>query len=217
VVYRPDGEREETPQLGYEHFALMEPMPRDIPARYRQAQGIYLFRDDRAEFWQAMLALRDRCGFTLLWEIAANAAIPSRWECIREILGKVDLFSINRTEASQLCQTSTPEQAIECLLSTGVQAVALRMGQDGALIAEQQAIWHIPTVQTDVVDVTGAGNAFSGGFLVGYCTRQGDLAIAGTWGAVAAALMIRQYGPPLTIDTALARHYASSIRPTRYA
>ncbi len=216
VVYRHDGEREETPQFGYEHFALMEPMARDIPERYRQAQGIYVFRDDRADFWPDMLALRDRYGFMLLWEIGANAAIPSHWECIREILGQVDLFSINRTEANQLCQTSEPEQAVERLLSPGVKAVLLRMGQDGALVADRLAIWHIPTVQTDVVDVTGAGNAFSGGFLVGYCANQGDLATAGTWGAAAAALMIGQYGPPVTIDTVHAQDYARSIRPERY-
>jgi sugar/nucleoside kinase (ribokinase family) len=216
VVYRADGEREERPQFGYEHFALMEPMPHDIPERYRQAQGIYVFRDDHPDFWLEMLALRNKYGFTLLWEIAANVTNPSHWDCVRAILGKVDLFSINQTEANQLCQARTPEEAVECLLSAGVKVVALRMGQDGALVADRQSMWHIPAVQTDVVDVTGAGNAFSGGFLVGYCESRGiDLPTAGAWGAVSAALMIRQYGPPATINAALAQQYASSIRPAR--
>src|SRR5439155_7850634 len=54
VVYRRDGEREETPQFGYEHFALMEPMPCDIPESYRQANGIYVFKDARVDFWREM-------------------------------------------------------------------------------------------------------------------------------------------------------------------
>jgi len=217
VIYHADGERDETPQYGYDHFKRMEPMPRDIPAHYRGAQGVYVFRDDRPDFWREMLALRQQSTFTLLWEIAANVTTPDHWTAIADILQKVDLLSINRTEASQLCQTRTPEQALDRLLSTGVKAVALRMGADGALVADQQAVWHIPTMPTQVVDVTGAGNAFSGAFLVGYCASRGDLPTAGIYGAVSAALMIRQYGPPAAIDADLARQYSQSARPAQHS
>src|SRR5947209_3966173 len=97
VVYHADGEREETPQFGYEHFQLMEPMPSDIPEQYLAAQGFYVFRDDRLDFWQDMLTLRAAHPFVLLWEIAANVTVPAHWAQVAGILGKVDLLPTHLT------------------------------------------------------------------------------------------------------------------------
>jgi sugar/nucleoside kinase (ribokinase family) len=47
-----------------------------------------------------------------------------------------------------------------------------------------------------VVDVTGGGNAFCGGFLAGWCIRPGDLEHAGRCAAASAALAIAQIGLP---------------------
>jgi sugar/nucleoside kinase (ribokinase family) len=49
--------------------------------------------------------------------------------------------------------------------------------------------------------VTGAGNAFTGGFLVGYRESEADIATAGRQGAVAASFALQQFGPPQEINS----------------
>ena len=47
-----------------------------------------------------------------------------------------------------------------------------------------------------MVDVTGGGNSFRGGFLAGSCQKPGDLEHAAGCGAAAAAICIARYGLP---------------------
>lgn len=55
----------------------------------------------------------------------------------------------------------------ELFLEWGVKTVALTMGSDGAIVATHQgSIFHIQPEQVEVMDVTGAGDAFWGGLLV---------------------------------------------------
>ncbi|MER3513180.1 MAG: carbohydrate kinase, partial [Chloroflexota bacterium] len=65
-----------------------------------------------------------------------------------------------------------------------------------------------------VVDPTGAGNAFSGAFLVGYLETN-NLLTAGLWGSVAASLIVEKIGFP-QLDEGLrleARRRVQALRP----
>jgi ribokinase len=53
------------------------------------------------------------------------------------------------------------------LLSAGPEAVVLKLGARGALLLTQDQELHIPSFEVDVVDTTGAGDAFSGTLAVG--------------------------------------------------
>jgi sugar/nucleoside kinase (ribokinase family) len=54
---------------------------------------------------------------------------------------------------------------------------------------------QVPAAPANVVDVTGAGNAYCGGLLVGL-VEHGTLEMAAAHAAVSAALTIEQIGPP---------------------
>ncbi len=217
VRYFADGERTETPQFGPAHFHLMETTPADLPPDYRLARGVYLFRDDAPRFWDDLDCVREQLSGVLLWEIAANVTDAAHWQRVSEIASKLDLFSLNLSEGRQLCGVDEPERIVDRLLSIGIRAVALRMGARGALVADASAIWQVPSVPTQVVDVTGAGNAFSAAFLVGYCESDEDVRTAGIYGSVAASFAVEQYGPPPFDSTlherALAR--ARALEPVR--
>ena len=53
-----------------------------------------------------------------------------------------------------------------------------------------------------MVDVTGGGNSSTGGFLVGYCESEGDIAYAARCAAVSASFIIEQWGVPPLMDAA---------------
>jgi sugar/nucleoside kinase (ribokinase family) len=54
---------------------------------------------------------------------------------------------------------------------------------------------HIAAVPVPVVDPVGAGNAYCGGFLVGWL-ETGNLRLAGRYASVAASFLVEQYGLP---------------------
>lgn len=203
VNYQSDDDRTEVPQLGPEHFQQMEPTIADIPDAYHTARGIYIFRDTNETFWEDMFAYQTSHYPTIIWEIHAGATLATNWGAVAEILSGIDLFSINLAEAQALCQLSDPIAITEKLLATGVAGVALRLGSEGTIVADQSGCWRLPIYPLAVVDVTGAGNAFTGGFLVGYCTSDADIVRAGQYGAVAASFMLEQFGPPQHITTHL--------------
>jgi len=199
VKYQTDGERTETPQFGAEHFRLMEPWPSHLPSDYLVAAGVYVFRDDNPVYWHEIAQLQAEMSAVWMWEIAANATFPDHWDNIARILPRVDILSLNRTEGRTLFQTDSMADMISQLLTAGVGVVVLRIGRDGALVANPEICWHIRPLETTVVDPTGAGNAFTGGFLAGYCESK-DLRTAGIWGTISASYMLQQYGPPQRID-----------------
>lgn len=59
---------------------------------------------------------------------------------MRELLSVVDIFSPNEAEAQSIVgQGGSPQQLVERLLQLGGQLVALRMGEQGVLLAQQES------------------------------------------------------------------------------
>lgn len=59
------------------------------------------------------------------------------------------------------------------------------------------AYWNWKTDGQHVIDVTGAGNAFCGGFTVGWIETDGDAVEAARYGAVSASYAVEQMGVPV--------------------
>ena len=81
------------------------------------------------------------------------------------------------------------------LLAFGPRGIGVKMGSRGMrMLLRDGERWHqIPTYPARVVDPTGAGDAFCGGFLVGLA-RTGDPLQACLYGAVSASFIIEQFG-----------------------
>jgi len=76
-----------------------------------------------------------------------------------------------------------------------VKILVITRGKDGADLYSGQDSVHIPTVPEDeIVDPTGVGDAFRGGFLAGY-SRGYDWKLCGEIGSLAAVYCLEQRGP----------------------
>lgn len=62
----------------------------------------------------------------------------------------------------------TPEECIRRFHELGPRTVVLTMGRRGTLLSHAGEVTHIPAQLVDVVDATGAGDAFWGGFLTAW-------------------------------------------------
>ena len=70
------------------------------------------------------------------------------------------------TRATRSCIASTPF-ASECRDGLGNEAVVVTDGEQGCAIDAREFVGTVPAVPTDVLDTTGAGDAFLGGLLAG--------------------------------------------------
>jgi sugar/nucleoside kinase (ribokinase family) len=148
----------------------------------------------------------------LVWEptpLQATGAEPE----FRAVLERIDLVSPDRDEARQITGQETPREMVEMLLAWGAPAVALRMGAQGSLVASTAGdMLTVPAVPTNVVDTTGAGDAYCGGLLV--ALGEGvDIAEAGARAAVSASFAIEQFGVPAFDE----RTYADAERRLAWA
>jgi len=96
---------------------------------------------------------------------------------IRELLEKVDILIMSQREFQVLFYLSeenfNPKIAQEKskkLFSIEIKVLIITMGKSGALLITPNCSQIIPSYKPDkVVDTTGAGDAFSAGFIYGFC------------------------------------------------
>ena len=92
-----------------------------------------------------------------------------RWmDILAPCLPYIDYFVPSLPEGQALTGLDNPKDIASALLERGVRTVGLKMGVDGCLVmsSDGQAN-HLPAFQVDVVDATGAGDAFAAGFIAG--------------------------------------------------
>jgi sugar/nucleoside kinase (ribokinase family) len=92
-----------------------------------------------------------------------------RWmDTLAPCLPYVDYFVPSLPEGQALAGLDDPAEVACAFLACGVKTVGIKMGVDGCLVmsAESQVV-RLPAFQVDVVDATGAGDAFAAGFIAG--------------------------------------------------
>ncbi len=106
-------------------------------------------------------------------------------------------------------------EAARRLLAFGPRGIGVKMGARGMRMAlHDEEDWHqIPPYPTQVVDPTGAGDAFCGGFLVGL-SQTGDPIQAALYGAVSASFIIEDFGVlhALKVDPRVAQSRVQRLR-----
>jgi ribokinase len=102
--------------------------------------------------------------------VIVDAGPPRKYSI--QTWSKCTVLSPNTIETETLVGYPIPSDgtarlAARDLLSAGPEAVVLKLGARGALLLTQDQELHIPSFEVDVVDTTGAGDAFSGTLAVG--------------------------------------------------
>ncbi|HZJ52219.1 MAG TPA: ribokinase [Actinomycetota bacterium] len=139
----------------------------------------------------AMAAGRRAGAFTLLNPAPARGLPP-------EVLAEVDVLTPNQGEARALAGLSSEEECSDdelCarLLDLGPAAIVLTLGPRGALLARGKELITIEPWPVEVVDSTGAGDAFSG-TLATAAAEGAALEDAAEWAAAAGALACKKLG-----------------------
>ncbi|MGH2697930.1 MAG: carbohydrate kinase family protein [Actinomycetota bacterium] len=114
---------------------------------------------------------------------------------VRQMCGSIDAFMPSENEVRLLLGDRDSREAAEILANWGPSVVAIKRGPHGCLLYERDArrFTSIPAFPARVVDVTGAGDSFCGGFAVGL-KQSGDPRTAALMGTVSASFAVETYG-----------------------
>lgn len=121
------------------------------------------------------LGVREQCtGARFVAMDSMDYWIVSARDALERTIRAVDCLILNDEELEQLTGKPTTVAAAEELLSWGLKAVVSKHGKYGSAIFTEEGFFALPAYPLrTVVDPTGAGDSFAGGF-VGYVAAQRD-------------------------------------------
>ena len=167
--YRHDLNSAETLETHLGVFSHFRPK---IPEQFRRAPFVFLANIDP----RLQLQVLDQVEKPRLVACdTMNFWIESRRPELVELLGRVDLITVNDGEARQLTGLTNLVQAARWILDKGPKHVLIKKGEHGAFMFTNDSVFFAPAYPlASVFDPTGAGDSFAGGF-IGYLASTGDL------------------------------------------
>jgi len=147
--------------------------------------------------------VREQCdGAQLVGLDSMNLWIETTRDSLIQTIRGVDLVFMNDAEVRMLTEQPNLVKAARELIGLGPRAVVAKQGEYGAALLSADSFFALPAYPLEtVIDPTGAGDSFAGGFL-GYLDSQGpeaasdetELRRAMTYGSVLASFNVEEFG-----------------------
>ena len=171
--------------------------------------------------------VREQCtGAAVAGLDSMNYWIHSARDALLDTMRTVDVIVLNDAEIRMLTKEPNLTRGVRQIRELGPRVVVVKQGSYGACVFTDAGFFFVPGYPLEtVVDPTGAGDAFAGGFF-GYVDRHsgteiadGVLRCAAVYGSVVASFAIEAFGSErlqeLTIDEIEAR-FADFKRMTHF-
>ena len=100
---------------------------------------------------------------------------------LKNIIARVDVLTVNDEEARQLTGEHFLPKAARAIHAMGPKTVVIKKGEHGALLFQDEKVFFAPAFPLEkVVDPTGAGDTFAGGF-IGYLASRHEATGEVSW------------------------------------
>lgn len=189
VIYEADGTRTWVYRTPRGRSAEVAPQPSDVPSAWLErtpAPVVHVAAMPLPAATALVRSVRERAPRAVI-TLDTHEDWPRGGEVL-EVARLVDVFIPSREELSTLFGYEDPERGAAELVSGGVTCVVVKVGGDGALVARAgEAPVRVPAAPVTVVDPTGAGDSFCGGFAAGLALGEDPVAAARRGCATAAA------------------------------
>lgn len=140
-----------------------------LPVAYRETPFVFLANVD-PNIQLRTLDQMNRPSLTVLDTM--NYWIETQRDALTAVMRRTDLIMINDEELRQYTGEHSLLKAARQMLALGPRALIVKKGEHGAALVTNDGYYYAPGYPLeDVVDPTGAGDSFAGGFL-GYVARQ---------------------------------------------
>ncbi len=181
---------------GQDSRALTPLCPRsaDVPQPYLQARAVHLSPMPLASHRDLARGLSNR-GLVVTLDPGERYMVPQLQDEVLSVLPWVDAFLPSEQEVRSMLGAVDLWEAADRFAEAGPKTVVVKIGSKGSLVLdfESKSRWRIPTYPVAIVDVTGAGDAYCGGFAVGY-DETADPVVAACYGTVSASFVLQGFG-----------------------
>lgn len=172
VVYETNGERHFIYRTPRERSREVAVQPGDLPVEWLKVESppvvhVTAMPLDAAEAIVDMVR-RISPGVIITLDTHEDYVVDYR-QRLQALASRVDAFIPSRSELADLVGFDEPRRALKSLSSLPTPIIVIKMGAEGVLVWDKAkgAVYEVGVAQGPVVDVTGAGDAFCGGFAAG--------------------------------------------------
>ncbi|GDX17112.1 PfkB family kinase [Actinomycetes bacterium] len=166
---RPNGERPALHVMGTNATFCFEDVPQDVVrnANFVHIGGFYLMpKFDGEDTVKTLKVAREGKAITTMDILGVKQ--DNMAEKILPAMPYLDFFMPNLEEAQMITGLTDLDELCDFFLDAGAKHVVLKMGARGSLIKNKAGMrLRIPAFKVDVVDTTGCGDAWTGGFVAG--------------------------------------------------
>jgi sugar/nucleoside kinase (ribokinase family) len=167
-VYAPDFSTRTTLDTQLNVFESFQPK---LPAAWKTSEYVFLANIDPV---LQLSVLEQTAKPKFVACDTMNFWISGKRAELCRLLERVDMLLLNDEEARQLSGEANLPAAARAIRKLGPRAVVIKRGDAGALLFHEGGVFAAPAFPLEtVVDPTGAGDSFGGGFM-GWIARQGD-------------------------------------------
>ena len=145
---------------------------------------------DGAPSERLLSACRKR-GVTTSCDLIAPS--PATREALDAVLPHLDYFMPTLDEALELSGAEDARGAADHFLERGTRTCIFKCGAEGSLIATRDDLTRVPAFEVDVVDTSGCGDSYCGGFITAL-SHGFELAEACRFASATAALVATGLG-----------------------
>jgi sugar/nucleoside kinase (ribokinase family) len=145
--------------------------------------------------------VREQCsGAQVVGLDSMNYWIESARDSLVKTIGTVDVVFLNDAELRMLTEEPNLVRATRKVMEMGPGVVVAKQGEYGASLFIEDAFFALPAFPLEtVIDPTGAGDSFAGGFLgyldsAGRSLDEGTLRRAMTYGSTLASFWVEAFG-----------------------
>lgn len=176
----------------------------EIPAEYRAVKAVHLAPLDLLTHSQLSVAFRHSGTPYVTIDPGPGYMNGNYLDDLRSLLQGITAFLPSEEEIRSLFWGRTHDlwEMAEALASFGCEIIVIKRGARGQMVYERTSRrrWEVPAYPARLTDPTGAGDAFCGGFLVGYATTLDPLQAA-LYGNISASFAIEGSGPFYLLDS----------------
>ena len=142
-----------------------------LPENYKEAKYVMLGNLDPKVQGKVLDQVEDPA---LVVMDTMNFWMDSAMEDLKKVIARVDILTINDAEARQLSGEHSLVKAANNILTMGPKYLVVKKGEHGALLFSEDRVFFAPALPLeDIIDPTGAGDTFAGGF-IGYLAHTKD-------------------------------------------
>jgi sugar/nucleoside kinase (ribokinase family) len=170
----------------------------DIPADFLDASAAHLCPLDYLTHSVIPAVMRQAEVATVTLDPSPGYMNSTYWNDVPALVTGLTAFHPSEEEVRSLFQGRTSDlwEMAEGLAAYGCEIIVIKRGERGQLLydAASRTRWEIPSYPARLIDPTGAGDAFCGGFLAGY-RRTYDPLQAVLHGNISSSLVVEGNGP----------------------